>query len=120
MREIGLASFSIVFGGFTFGTGITFADFHVSGIIPCCDELLKSAVKGPARILALFFSIQAGTLSGPVALFALTFLSACRVVVKSMTYSSGSWPSTSKASIFLPSRGRCSLTDMKKSIHIAS
>ena len=34
VREIGLTtSFSIVFGGFTFGTGITFADFHVSGII---------------------------------------------------------------------------------------
>ena len=59
--------------------------------------------------------IQAVTLSGPVALFALTFLSACRVVVKSRTYSSGSWPSTSKASLFLSSRGRCSLTDMKKS-----
>ena len=28
VREIGLTSFSIVFGGFTFGTGITFADFH--------------------------------------------------------------------------------------------
>ena len=28
--EIGLTSFSIVFGGFTFGTGITFADFHGS------------------------------------------------------------------------------------------
>ena len=32
VREIGLTYFSIVFGGFTFGTGITFADFHVSGI----------------------------------------------------------------------------------------
>ena len=32
-----------------------------------------------------------------------------------MTYSSGSWPSTSKASIFLSSQGRCSLTDAKKS-----
>ena len=45
VREIGLTSFSIVFGGFTFGTGITFADFHVSGIIPSRDELLKIAVK---------------------------------------------------------------------------
>ncbi len=52
VREIGLTSFSIVFGGFTFGTGITFADFHVSGIIPSRNELLKIAVKGPARILA--------------------------------------------------------------------
>ncbi len=52
VREIGLTYFSIVFGGFTFGTGITFADFHVSGIIPSRNELLKIAVKGPARILA--------------------------------------------------------------------
>ena len=41
VREIGLTSFSIVFGGFTFGTGITFADFHVSGIIPTRNELLR-------------------------------------------------------------------------------
>ena len=27
VREIGLTYFSIVFGGFTFGTGITFADY---------------------------------------------------------------------------------------------
>ena len=52
VREIGLTSFSIVFGGFTFDTGITFADFHVSGIIPSRNELLKIAVKGPAMILA--------------------------------------------------------------------
>ena len=52
VREIGLTSFSIVFGGFTFDTGKTFADFHVSGIIPSCNERLKIAVKGPARILA--------------------------------------------------------------------
>ena len=32
-----------------------------------------------------------------------------------MTYSFGSWPSTSKASLFISSRGRCSLTDTKKS-----
>ena len=32
-----------------------------------------------------------------------------------MTYSFGSWPSTSNASLFLSSRGRCSLTDTKKS-----
>ena len=69
LREIGLTYFSIIFGGCTFGTGITFADFHVSGIISSRNELLKIAVKGPARILAWFFSIQAGTLSGPVALF---------------------------------------------------
>ena len=113
VREIGLTSFSIVFVGFTFGN--TFADFHESGIITSCNKLLKIAVKRPARILARFFRIQARTLSGPVALFVLTFLSACIVVVKSMTYSSGSWPSTSKASLFLSSRGRCSLTDTKKS-----
>ena len=43
-----------MFGGFTLGTGrpITFADFHVSGIIPSRNEPLKIAVKGPARILA--------------------------------------------------------------------
>ena len=52
VREIGLTYFSIVFGGFAFDTGITFADFHASGIIPYRNELLKSAVKGPARILA--------------------------------------------------------------------
>ena len=52
VREIGLTSFSIVFGGFAFGTGITFADFHVSGIIPSRNEPLNIAVKGPARILA--------------------------------------------------------------------
>ena len=52
VREIGLTSFSIVFGRFTFGTGITLADVHVSGIIPSRNELLKIAVKGPARILA--------------------------------------------------------------------
>ena len=51
LREIGLTSFSIVLGGFTFGTGITFADFHVSGFIPSRNELLKIAVKAPARIL---------------------------------------------------------------------
>ena len=51
VREIGLTSFSIVFGGFNFGTGITIADFHVSGIIPSRNELLKIATKGPARIL---------------------------------------------------------------------
>ena len=50
-----------------------------------------------------------------MALFVLTCLSACRVVVKLITYSSGSWPSTSKASLFLSSRGRCSLSDTKKS-----
>ena len=43
--EMGLTYFSIVFGGFTSGTGITFADFHVSGIIPSRNELLKIAVK---------------------------------------------------------------------------
>ena len=52
VREIGLIYFSIVFGGFTFGTGITFADFHVSGIIHSRNELLKIAVKEPAEILA--------------------------------------------------------------------
>ena len=55
VRMIGLTSFSIVFGGFTFGrpTGITFADFDVSGgIIPSRNELLKIAVKRPTRILA--------------------------------------------------------------------
>ena len=52
MREIGLTSCSIVFGGFTFGTGVTFAVFHVSGIICSRNELLKIAVKEPARILA--------------------------------------------------------------------
>ena len=54
VREIALPSFSIVFGGFTFGKGhsITFAYFHISGIIPSRNELLKIAVKGPARILA--------------------------------------------------------------------
>ena len=49
MREIGPTSFSIVrpnaFGGFTFGTGITFADFHVSAIIPSRNEMLNIAVK---------------------------------------------------------------------------
>ena len=63
----------------------------------------------------MIICIQAGALSGPVALFVLTFLRAFRVVVKSMTYSSGSWPSTPKASLFLSSRGRCSLSDTKKS-----
>ena len=52
VREIGLTSFSIVFGGFTLSKGITFADFHVSGITPSRNELLKIAVKGPARLLA--------------------------------------------------------------------
>ena len=52
VREIGVTYFPIVFGGFTFGTGITFADVHVFGIIPSRNELLKIAVKGPARILA--------------------------------------------------------------------
>ena len=54
VREIGLTvtSFSIVFVGFTFGTGITFADFYVSGIIPSRNELLNIAVRGPARIFA--------------------------------------------------------------------
>ena len=42
----------IVFGGFTLGTGITFADFHVYGSIPSRNEALQIAVKGPARILA--------------------------------------------------------------------
>ena len=37
MKEIGLTSFSIVFGGFIFDTGITFVDFHVSGLIPSCN-----------------------------------------------------------------------------------
>ena len=38
------------------------------------------------------------------------------MVVKSMTCSSGSWPSTSNASLFLlSSRGKCSLIDTKKS-----
>ena len=46
VREIRLTSFSIVFGGFTFGTGyITFGDFHVYGIIPSRTELLKIADK---------------------------------------------------------------------------
>ena len=44
VREIGLTFFSIVFVGFTFGTGITFADFRVSGIIPSRHELLKIAL----------------------------------------------------------------------------
>ena len=52
VRQIGVTYFSIVFGGFTFCTGITFADFHVSGIIPSRNELLNIALKGPARILA--------------------------------------------------------------------
>ena len=45
----------------------------------------------------------------------LKFLSASRGLVKSMTYSSVSWPSTSNASLFLSSRGRYSLTYTKKS-----
>ena len=50
-----------------------------------------------------------------MASFVLTFLRDCRVVVKSMTHSSGSWQSTSTASLFLSSRDRCSLTDTNKS-----
>ena len=41
VRDIGLTCLSIVFGG----TGITYADFHVSGVISSHNELLKIAVK---------------------------------------------------------------------------
>ena len=54
-------------------------------MIPYRNEPLQIAVKGPVRILAWFFSIQAGTLSGQVALFVLTFLRSCKVVATSMT-----------------------------------
>ena len=113
--EIGVTYLLIVVGRFLFGTGITFAEFHVYGIVPSRNEQLQISVKWPARILACFFSIQAGTLSGPVPLFGLTFRRVCRVVVKSMTYSSGSWSYTSNASLLLSSRGICSLIDTKKS-----
>ena len=43
LEAIGLTYFSIVFGGFTSGTGIMFADILVSGIIPSRNELLNSA-----------------------------------------------------------------------------
>ena len=48
VREIGLTYFSIVFGGFTFGTGITFADFHVSGIfidLYVCPMYVRRSLK---------------------------------------------------------------------------
>ena len=85
------------------------------------NELLKIAVKGPARILAWFFSIQAGTLSGPVALFVLTFLRAWKVWWLNRWHIHpvvGLFQRRPHYSylVFLYSRGRCSLTaDTKKS-----
>ena len=48
VSEIGRISFSIDRGGCFFGSGITCAVFHKTGIIPSRSEVLKSAVKGAA------------------------------------------------------------------------
>ena len=82
-------SFSIDRGGWFLGSGITCAVFHNAGITPFRSEVLKSAVKGAASVLALSLRTHAGTLSGPTALFTLICCKAFSVVITLMTYSAG-------------------------------
>ena len=79
-------SFSIDTGGLVFGNGITLAIFHSTGRTPYLSELLKIAVNEGARTFAQFFNTDAGMLSGPVALLALTLSMALKVVHKLITY----------------------------------
>jgi len=41
-KEIGLRSEEIVFGGWTFGAGITTADFQISGTVPSLTDALNT------------------------------------------------------------------------------
>ena len=74
-------SFSIERGGFRFGSGTTFAAFHIAGINPSRNELLNIAVIGAARMVALSLKMDAGILSGPIALFILIRCKAFSVVM---------------------------------------
>ena len=47
-REIGLRSEEIVVGGWTFGAGMTIADFQISGTVPSLTDALNTAVRGSA------------------------------------------------------------------------
>ena len=76
-------SFSIKRGGFRFGSGTTFAAFHIAGINPSRNELLNIAVIGAARMLALSLKMHAGILSGPIALFILTRYKTYRIQLMS-------------------------------------
>ena len=67
-KEIGLRSEEIVFGGWTFGAGITTADFQISGTVPSLTDALNTAVSGSAMSVAKSRSIQLGIKCGPVAL----------------------------------------------------
>ena len=86
---MGLIAFSTDVGGFDFGKGIMLALFHSVGRNPSRSELLKIAVNGGARLVALSFNTHAGILSGPVALFALAFRNASTVSATLITYWSG-------------------------------
>ena len=98
-----------------FWSGITCAVFHKAGITPSRSEVLKSAVKGAASVLALSLRTHAGTLSGPTALFTLICCKAFSVVITLMTYSAGISSWTSNTARSLVSRGRLLLTDTKNS-----
>ena len=73
-NEIGLRSEEIVFGGWTFGAGITIADFQTSGTVPSLTDALNTAVSGSAMSVAKYRSFQLGMKSRPVALWTFMLL----------------------------------------------
>ena len=79
VSAIGLMSFSMDSCGGYLGNGITIAVFHNFGSTPSRRELLNIDVTGPASCCAKSLTIHGGILSGPVALFILTFASAASV-----------------------------------------
>ena len=88
-------SFSIDSGGRFLGNGITVAVFHNFGSTPSRRELLNIDVTGPASCCAKSLTIHGGMLSGPVALFVLTFASAASVTFTLMVYWTGKGSLTS-------------------------
>ena len=54
-------------GGWAFGDGKIFSDFHISGSTPSLREVLKIAASGLLIMLEKSFKIYAAISSGPVA-----------------------------------------------------
>ena len=95
VSAIGLMSFSIDSGGRFLDNGITVAVFHNFGSTPSRREILNIDVTGPASCCAKSLTIHGEMLSGPVALFVLTFASAASVTLKLMVYWTGKGSLTS-------------------------
>jgi hypothetical protein len=71
VRDIGLRSLLTSVGGLNLGIVMTFADFHIVGIVDCDMDELKMKQIGSASAKAKSLSNQLGMLSGPVDLWML-------------------------------------------------